>query len=41
MDLHEGGWGRTGLIWFRIGTRGGFCECGNELLGFLKIRGIF
>jgi hypothetical protein len=25
-----------GLIWFRIGTDGGLCECGNEDLGSIK-----
>jgi hypothetical protein len=31
MDHTEVGWGaRTGSIWLRIGTGGGFCECGNE-----------
>jgi hypothetical protein len=39
MDLHEVGWGAwTGLIWLRTGTVVGFCECGNELLGFIKYR---
>jgi hypothetical protein len=29
-----GAW--TGLIWLRIGTGGGCCECGNELSGSIK-----
>jgi hypothetical protein len=33
-----GAW--TGLIWIRIGTGGGSCECGNELSGSIK-RGEF
>jgi len=33
MDLKEVGWETwTGLIWLRIGTVAGTCECGNELL---------
>jgi len=24
------GGARTGLIWLRIGTGGGYCKCGNE-----------
>ena len=30
------GGGRSGLIWFRIGTGPGSCECGDELLGSIK-----
>ena len=31
MDLQEVGSGTwTGLIWFRIGTGGKICKCGNE-----------
>jgi hypothetical protein len=26
----------TGLIWLRIGTVEGFCECGNEPSGSIK-----
>ena len=26
----------TGLIWLRIGTGGGTCECGNELSGSIE-----
>jgi hypothetical protein len=26
----------TGLIWLRIGTAGGTCECGNENSGSIK-----
>jgi len=26
----------TGLIWLRIGTGGGACECGNETSGSIK-----
>ena len=26
----------TGLSWFRIGTGGGTCECGNEPSGSIK-----
>jgi hypothetical protein len=26
----------TGLMWLKIGTGGGSCECGNELAGFIK-----
>jgi hypothetical protein len=38
MDLQEVGWGAwTGLIWLRIGTGAGSCECGNEPSGFLKL----
>jgi hypothetical protein len=30
-DLRKVGWGvRTGSMWLRIGTGGGYCECGNE-----------
>jgi len=33
MDLQEvGRWGAwTGLIWLRMGTAAGTCECGKEL----------
>jgi hypothetical protein len=37
MDLQEviwGGW--IGLIWQRIGTGGGSCECGNKPPGSIK-----
>jgi hypothetical protein len=34
MDLQRVGW--TGLIWLRIETVGGACECGNEPLGSIK-----
>jgi len=27
----DGAW--AGLIWLRIGARGGLCECGNESSG--------
>jgi len=38
LDLQEveGGVARTGLIWLRIGTGGGYCKCGNEPLGSIK-----
>jgi hypothetical protein len=37
MGLQEVGWGAlTGLIWFRVGTGGGTCICGNEPLGSIK-----
>jgi len=26
----------TGLIGLRVGTGGGLCECGNELMDFIK-----
>ena len=32
------GGAQTGLIWLRTGTVTGCCECGNELLGFIKCR---
>jgi len=32
----RGGVARTGLIWLRIGTGGGYCKCGNEPLGSIK-----
>jgi hypothetical protein len=39
MDLHKVGWvAWTGSSWLRIGTVAGSCECGNELLGFVKCR---
>jgi len=28
----------TGLIWLRIGTEAGACECRNEHAGFIKWR---
>jgi hypothetical protein len=38
VDLQEVGcvgvW--TGWIWFRMGTGGGLCECGNEPSGSMK-----
>jgi hypothetical protein len=34
----DGAW--NGLIWFRIGTSGGFCECGDEPSDSIK-RGEF
>ena len=37
MDFREEEWGAwTGLIWLRIWTCGGSCECGKEPLGSLK-----
>jgi hypothetical protein len=40
-DIQEVGWGAwTGLIWLRIGTGGGTCECGDDNLGS-KNAGIF
>jgi hypothetical protein len=30
----DGAW--TGLIWLRIGTGGGSCDCGNEPSGAIK-----
>jgi hypothetical protein len=37
MNLQEVGWEAwIGLIWFRIGTCGGSCECGNELSRTIK-----
>jgi hypothetical protein len=39
VDLEEVEWGRgtwPGLIWVRIGTGAGFCECDDELLGSIK-----
>jgi hypothetical protein len=36
-NLQEVGYGTcTGLIWLRIGTGGGSCECGNEPSGSIK-----
>jgi hypothetical protein len=29
-----------GMLWLRIETVAGFCECGNELTGFHKMRTI-
>jgi hypothetical protein len=41
MDLKEwDGEAWTGLLWLRIGTGGGRCECGNEPSGSIK-RGEF
>jgi len=41
MYLQEVGWKvLTGLIWLRIGTGVGSCECGNEIFGFHNKRGI-
>jgi hypothetical protein len=31
-----GGEAWTGLVWLRLGTRVGGCECGNELSGCIK-----
>jgi hypothetical protein len=37
MDLKKwDGWSWTGLIWFRIGTVVGCCECSNERPSFIK-----
>jgi hypothetical protein len=37
MDIQEMGWGAwTGLIWLRIGTGGGTCDCGNEPSSSIK-----
>ena len=30
----------TGLLWLKIGTGGGLCECGNEPSGSVKCREI-
>jgi hypothetical protein len=30
----------TGLIWVKRGAGGRFCECGNEMSGFIKWREI-
>jgi len=37
MNLPEKGCGSwTGLYWLRVGTGGGTCECGNEILVSIK-----
>ena len=37
LDFQDVKWGIwTGLIWLRIGTGGGTCECGYETSGFIK-----
>ena len=33
MDLQKVVWGGTGLIWLKMGMRGGSCECDTELSG--------
>jgi hypothetical protein len=39
MDLQEVGWEAwTGLIWLRIGTVAGACDCGNEPSGSINAR---
>jgi hypothetical protein len=36
MGYQEVGWAWTGVMWLRIGTVAGCCECGNEPLGSIK-----
>jgi hypothetical protein len=42
MDLQEVGWGAwTGMMWLRVGTGAGCCECGNESSSSIRCRGFF